>query len=401
MRGRSVSTTLGIVLTVAAVVIVTGCSGRSSSGDLRIVAVAQIDQSGKTVSAQPDPPAPADPAGSGDAICPPLSIAVAGAVDGVDSGPGVDIENGIQLAVDKHNDANPGCQVQLKTFDTQGDPGRAEEVGRQIVNDAFTIGMIGPELSQDAQSTGAIFDNAGMVAVTASATAVGLADNGWRTFFRGLGNDGVQGTAVGNYLRRELASERVCVVDDGSEYGLGLATAVRDTLGGAADPRCAASLRGDDEQSISDVVGAIQSQSPDAVFFSGYAAQAATLVRQLRDAGVTASFVGGDAVKDDQFIAEAGGAAADSVLSCSCAPVPERFVEEYTARFGTEPGPFSAGGYDLGTVLLRGIDSGAITRPALLEFVRNYDGQGLQRRYQWTDTGELTTTMVWIYRVQE
>ncbi len=399
MRGRSVSTTLGFVLTVAAVVMVTGCSGRDSS-DLRLVAVGQIDQAGKTVSAQSDPPAAADPAGSGDAICPPLSIAVAGAVDGVDSGPGVDIENGIQLAVDKHNDANPGCQVQLKTFDTQGDPGRAEEVGRQIVNDAFTIGMIGPQFSQDVQSTGAIFDNAGMVAVTASATSVGLADNGWRTFFRGLGNDGVQGAAVGNYLRRELGSERVCVVDDGSEYGLGLANAVRETLGGAADPRCAASLRGDD-QSITDAVGAIQGQSPDAVFFAGYAPQAATLVRQLRDAGVTASFVGGDAVKDDQFMREAGAAAADSVLSCSCAPVPEGFVEEYTARFGAEPGPFSAGGYDLGPVLLRGIDSGAITRPALLDFVRNYDGQGLQRRYQWTDTGELTSTMVWIYRVQQ
>jgi branched-chain amino acid transport system substrate-binding protein len=400
LRGRSVSTTLGFVLTVAAVVIVTGCSGRGSSADLRIVPVGQIDQSGKTVSAQSDPPVPADPAGSGDAICPPLSIAVAGAVDGVESGPGVDIENGIQLAVDKHNDANPGCQVQLKTFDTQGDPGRAEEVGRQIVNDAFTIGMIGPEFSQDAQSTGAIFDSAGMVAVTASATSVALADNGWRTFFRGLGNDGVQGTAVGNYLRRELGSKRVCVVDDGSEYGVGLAAAVRETLGGVADPRCAASLRGDD-QSITDAVGAIEGQGPDAVFFAGYAAQAATLARQLRDAGVTASFVGGDGVKNQRFIDEAGEAAADSVLSCSCAPAPEGFVEEYTARFGAQPGPFSAGGYDLGTVLLRGIDSGAITRPALLEFVRTYDGQGLQRRYQWTDTGELTSTMVWIYRVQE
>ncbi|AQA06682.1 branched chain amino acid ABC transporter substrate-binding protein [Mycobacterium sp. MS1601] len=380
--------------------VVTGCFGQGQGSGLRIVGVAQINQNGDTVASSADPPAAVDPAGSGDAICPPLSIAVAGALEGVESGPGIDIENGIQLAVDKHNDANPGCQVQLKTFDTQGDPGRAEEVGRQIVNDAFTIGMIGPEFSQSAQATGAIFDNAGMVAVTASATSVALADNGWRTFFRGLGNDGVQGTAVANYLKRQLGSGRVCVVDDGSEYGIGLASAVRETLGAVADGRCNVSL-GADEQAIADAVITIGGQAPDSVFFGGYFAQAATLVRQLRDAGVTATFVGGDGVNDAQFVSEAGDASADSVISCSCAPAPEKFVQEYTARFGREPGPFSAGGYDLGTVLLQGIDSGAITRPALLEFVRNYDGQGLQRRYQWTDAGELTSTLIWIYEVQQ
>ena len=50
--------------------------------------------------------------------------------------------------------------------------------------------------------------------------------------------------------------------------------------------------------------------------------------------------------------------------------------------------------------MLKGIDSGAITRPALLEFVRNYNGQGVARQYQWTPTGELTTSLIWIYKVQ-
>jgi hypothetical protein len=56
--------------------------------------------------------------------------------------------------------------------------------------------------------------------------------------------------------------------------------------------------------------------------------------------------------------------------------------------------------YDLATILLTGIDSGAVTRDALLEFVRGYAGQGLAREYQWTDTGELTSNMIWIYKVQ-
>ena len=50
--------------------------------------------------------------------------------------------------------------------------------------------------------------------------------------------------------------------------------------------------------------------------------------------------------------------------------------------------------------MLKGIDSGKITRADLLDFVRNYQGQGIARKYQWTETGELTTTLIWIYKVQ-
>ena len=47
-----------------------------------------------------------------------------------------------------------------------------------------------------------------------------------------------------------------------------------------------------------------------------------------------------------------------------------------------------------------GIDSGAVTRPALLDFVSKYVGQGVARKYEWNDKGELTTTLIWIYKVQ-
>ena len=76
------------------------------------------------------------------------------------------------------------------------------------------------------------------------------------------------------------------------------------------------------------------------------------------------------------------------------------FADEYTKKFGQEPGTYSAEGYDLGTIMLKGIDSGAITRPALLDFVRTYNGHGVARQYQWTPNGELTTSLIWIYKVQ-
>ena len=59
-----------------------------------------------------------------------------------------------------------------------------------------------------------------------------------------------------------------------------------------------------------------------------------------------------------------------ALLSCPCAPASGDFADQYTKEFGQEPGTYSAEGYDLGTIMLKGIDTGHVTRPALLDFVR-------------------------------
>ena len=64
------------------------------------------------------------------------------------------------------------------------------------------------------------------------------------------------------------------------------------------------------------------------------------------------------------------------MLSCPCGPATGAFAEEYTEKFNQPPGTYSTEGYDLATILVKGIDGGRSTRPALLDFVRNYNGPG-------------------------
>ncbi|PJK22998.1 branched chain amino acid ABC transporter substrate-binding protein [Mycobacterium goodii] len=366
--------------------------------DLKIVEKVQIDENGAEVQGAGDV-APADPAGDGNAVCPPVMIAMMGALNGPDAALGINIKNGVQLAIDKHNAANAQCQVQLKAFDTEGDPQKATGVAPQIVDEPFIIGVVGPAFSGETKATGDVFNQAGLVATTASATNVQLSENGWRTFFRGLANDGVQGPSVANYLKNTLGNKKVCVVDDSTDYGLGLAEAVRTTLGPVADASCNISVKKGDKD-FSAAVTQIKGAAPDSVFYSGYYSEAAPFVQQLKDGGVTATFVSADGTKDPEFVKQAGEASKGALLSCPCGPATEEFAEEYKQKFGQDPGTYSTEGYDLGTILLKGIDSGAITRADLLNFVRNYEGQGVARKYQWTDKGELTTTLIWMYDVQ-
>ncbi|AHC26248.1 MULTISPECIES: branched-chain amino acid ABC transporter substrate-binding protein [Mycobacteriaceae] len=382
---------------------IAGCSQstpeeEAAQTNLKIVEKVQIDENGGEVAATAGA-TPADPAGDGKASCPPVSLAMAGALNGPDAALGINIRNGVQLAVDKHNAANPGCQVQLKTFDTEGDPQKASNIAPRIIEDQYTIGLIGPAFSGETKATGGVFDQAGLAAVTASATNVTLSENGWKTFFRGLANDGVQGPSVANYLKNTLGHKKVCVVDDSTDYGLGLATAVRDTLGPVADSACNISVKKGDKD-FSAAVTQINGAAPDSVFFGGYYAEAAPLVQQLRDSGFGGTFVSADGSKDNEFVKQAGESAKGALLACPCGPATGSFAQEYTDKFGQEPGTYSTEGYDLGTILLKGIDSGAITRPALLDYVRNYKGQGVAREYQWTPVGELTSTLIWVYDVQ-
>jgi branched-chain amino acid transport system substrate-binding protein len=366
--------------------------------DLKIVEQVQIDQDGKEIKPEAGVTA-ADPAGDGKATCAPVKIAMAGALNGPDAALGINIKNGVQLALDKHNAANPGCQIELRTFDTEGDPQKATAIAPQIVDDASIIGLVGPAFSGETKATGGVFDQAGLVAATASATNVTLSEQGWKTFLRGLANDGVQGPSVANYLKNTLGDKKICVVDDSTDYGTGLAKAVRDTLGPVADAACNISVKKGDKD-FSAAVTQVKGQSPDSVFYSGYYAEAAPFVQQLRDAGFTGKFASADGTKDPEFVKQAGSASKDAVLSCPCGPATGAFADEYTKKFGQAPGTYSTEGYDLGAILAKGIDSGAVTREALLDFAKKYQGQGVARKYQWTDNGELTTTLIWIYKVQ-
>lgn len=406
---RSRSTRSVLVIGAAAALALTGCSEKSTGSDsdatgsgaggLSIQPVVQVDSEGKEVPAA-DASNAADPAGDGSATCPAgTSIAMAGALTGPDAALGINIVNGVKLALDQHNKANAGCQITLKQFDTEGDPQKATSVIPEIINDPTIIGLVGPAFSGETKATGNLLSDAGLVAVSSSATNETLTQNGWTSFFRGLAHDGVQGPSVAKYLVNTAGYGKVCVIQDNTDYGVGLAASITAGLGAAADASCSASIKKGDKD-FSATVTKVAAANPDAVFFSGYYAEAAPLAQQLKSGGVDAVFVSADGTNDPQFVAQAGNSSTGAVLSCPCGPAPEQFTKDYEALVGQAPGVYSVEAYDLTTILAKGIDEGRVTRPDLLEYVRTYQGPGLARNYQWNADGELSNALIWIYEVK-
>nr|WP_246318720.1 branched-chain amino acid ABC transporter substrate-binding protein [Leifsonia psychrotolerans] len=376
-----------------------GCVNQASTGGTSSTpSSARVDL--PALTSIETPPNAVLPAGDGKATCPGgLTLAYIGAETGANAQLGINIFNGVQLAVDQQNAANPGCQVAFKKFDTEGDPNKATGPVTQAVNEADIIGVVGLPFSGESKATGNIFEQAGLVHITPSATNPDLTKNGWTTFFRGLGNDAVQGPAAAKFMTGPLEAKTVYLVQDDSDYGIGLGATTTEALGSA--------LVGTDkvitgQKDFSATISKILNAKPDAVYYSGYYAEGAPFDQQLVAKGYTGTFVGPDGVKDDQFIKLAGDASENAYFTCPCIPgelIPT-FEKAYKDAFSMEPGTYSIEGYDAATVLLSGIGKGNATRPDLLNWVKNYDADGLSKHYKWNSTGELAIPAVYGYKVQ-
>jgi branched-chain amino acid transport system substrate-binding protein len=338
--------------------------------------------------------------GGGEAgTCEDVALGYFGALTGAAANLGINIRNGVQLAVDQHNDENADCQVALEEYDSAGDPNQATGLATQAIGDESVIGIVGPAFSGESETAGPIFAEGGLPTITASATNPSLAENDWDTFHRILGNDASQGPAAAAYIQDVLQSENVFVVDDASAYGAGLAEIVTDSLGDAV---VATDTIQTGQTDFSATITAIRDSGADAVFFGGYYAEGGLLVQQMRGAGVDATFVVPDGVKDPGFIEAAGDAAEGTIITCPCLPPEEsqEFFDAYQEAFGTAPATYSAEAFDAANVFLEGILDGNTDRESLLQWVNDFEGDGITKAIVFDEAGEVENISVWAYEVE-
>jgi branched-chain amino acid transport system substrate-binding protein len=231
------------------------------------------------------------------------------------------------------------------------------------------------------------FEAAKLPMITPGATNAALSTNGWKMFHRILANDDKQAPGVVQLITGTIKATKVGVIDDASEYGKGLADAVREGLGdlnvenATIDPKAA---------DFSSAIQAMKAAGVDTVFYGGYYAEAAKLVTQMRDAGVEATFVSGDGTLDQGFVDNAGASADGSYITATGAPadVNPEFQAAFNAAYGTDPALYSPEAYDCAKVFLAGIAAGNVTREALAEFVSAFDSPGITKQITFDETGE-------------
>lgn len=342
--------------------------------------------------------------GSGGGVeCEDVSLAFFGALTGDNANLGVNIMQGAELAVEQFNEENPDCQVGFEKLDSQGSPDQAPALAQQAIGNESIVGIIGPAFSGESRTANPIFDEAGLPLITPSATGIDLSTNGWDVFHRAVGNDNSQGPAAAAYITDELGASKVVVIDDASEYGKGIADVVRDELGDAV---AASDSIDPAAQDYSSTVNEIRSADPDVIYYGGYYAEGGRLLKQIRDAGIDATFMSDDGALDPGLVEAAGAAAAEgAIATCPCAPAADieggpEFQEAYQEAYGDEAGTYSTEAYDAASVFLEGIKEGNTTRESMLEFLNEVTFEGLTKTLSWDETGEIAEITIYAYKVE-
>lgn len=336
-----------------------------------------------------------------------VSLGFMGAQTGPNAQLGLNISNGAELAIEQHNAKSGVTKVKLIKYDTQGDPTQATNQAKKAITDKV-VGVIGPAFSGESKTGVPILEEAGIPNVSPSATAVSLAANGWKTWHRVLANDDVQGPGMADFMAKTLSAKKVSVIDDQSEYGKGLADAVRKQLATAGVTVAVNDSINPDESNYSSTVNKVKPAAVDAIFFGGYYSAAGKLVKQLRDGGITAKFLSGDGTLDAQFISGGGAAADGALLSCTCSsavgstdPAVQKFATDYKAKFNADPATYSAEGFDAANAFLQAIDAGKTSTADINSFVTAIDFKGVSKQIKFASSGELEGNLLFVTEVKD
>ena len=268
----------------------------------------------------------------------------------------------------------------------------AAPLAQRLIGDNAVVGVIGPAFSGETSVATPLFCRAGITNITPSATRVDLTAQGWHTFFRGLGDDDQQSKAAANLMVAK-GFKKIAVVNDRSAYGQGLGQGIVKELRGKSGVTVVLDEGVAPTTNYTALVDSLLTKAPDAVYYSGYVAQAPLVLKQMRDKGLKAVFLSGDGSKEDKFITTAGKSVAEGVLfTCPCldpAVSTDAAALDFSAKFKAEYGHaapiYAAEGWDMAQIFIAAFKAGKTSRKDVLDFVTDLkDFEGLTKTFNWT-----------------
>lgn len=215
---------------------------------------------------------------------------------------------GAQIAIDElaGRDDLP-ARLELLWLDDLGDERKSAELARAAVADPAVIAAVGPMGSNEAFANAPIFDEAGVLQVSPCASHPDLCRRGFRTFFRLVPDEQVQGDGLARMATSYLGSRRAAVVADSDAFGETVTQNFRrgyEARGGeiATVVRFDRGADAFDEQ-----VEAVSASAPDLVFFAVHQHEGKAISSQLRERGLRVPFLGTDGLKTTFFLGGGDG----------------------------------------------------------------------------------------------
>jgi branched-chain amino acid transport system substrate-binding protein len=313
-----------------------------------------------------------------------VTIAYQGPMTGSEATAGIAALNGIKYAISKFNTTSLNYKVQLATIDDQADPAIAGRLFPAAIADKDIIGVIGPLYSGATKATLPHLIGAGLVAISPAASNYSLTNqqsssSGYPVFQRVIGVN--FGAPLAKHSIKGVTSPKVYIVDALENYSGPQTNAVKETL-----TTLNASVAGTQDVSgeltdFTPLLAKIKSTGANVIIYLGYDSGAAVFVKQIRDAGLTATFAAGGVSFGKDFSKLAGKASEGARVTTnalgSISQISPTLEADFKKVTGFNSDTYSLEAIDATNIMLSCIGKGNVTRATLLKCVREFKGKSI------------------------
>jgi len=226
------------------------------------------------------------------------------------------------------------------------------------------------------------------------------------------GRDDVQGPVGADFAIDELKAKVIFIVTDKTAYGQGVAEAFRDRAR-ARGARIAGFVGTEEKSNFQSLILQMKVHKPDLVYLGGIYDQGGLLVKQMREKGIKALFMGPDGLDSSEFVRIAQEAAKGAYYTTVAGPVDQypkaaEFSRAFQARFNKKPESFALYSYDAAKTIIEAIRSAAAqnggkipSRVAVCKAVRQLSCEGITGTIEFDSKGDRRKSDYYIVQMRE
>jgi branched-chain amino acid transport system substrate-binding protein len=323
---------------------------------------------------------------------------------------GKDNDNGVRMAIEDLNAQNitiggKKVRFEIQTEDDAADPKQGTAAAQKLC-DAKVNGVVGHLNSGTTIPASKVYHDCGIPHVTGAATNPALTKPGYDTTYRIIANDNALGAGLAFYAADGLKLKKVAIIDDRTAYGQGVAEVFKRTAQSKGMQVVDEQFTNDKATDFMAILTAVKAKNPDAIFYGGMHPQAAPMLRQMEQLGMTnVKYFGGDGICTQEIITLVQGAKTLNNVVCaeggaSLAKMPggQAWKKRYDAKYPGQFQVYSPYTYDATFVLVDAMKRANSAEPAkYIPELKKTNFKGVTANIQFEPNGELKNPAMTLY----
>ena len=282
----------------------------------------------------------------------PLKFGVIGSYTGPNAKPGQSMKQGVTLAVEEINKAGgvKGRMLEPLFEDDASVPAQSVSATEKLISKDEVSFLIGTFNSATTLADMKVIERDKVPMLVPIAVAIEITESGNKWVFRNAATNPMQAEQLMNYVYNNTKGRKFAVVHENTDYGKGLATAVKNYVGAKGGEVAMESYSIGDTDFYAQLTK-IKNNQPDGIIIAGNLSEASQITRQVKELAIPSQLYGFGGLSSFDYNKIASGSnegliCASYFENASPNPLAQQFIKAYKEKYNVDPDMFAAAIYE-------------------------------------------------------